>query len=80
LERSQYNESAINIYYLIADGAPGSKDHEAALLRLARLAETEYADREQAKSFYAEMIEIFPGGAMADEAKRNLTRLSATRV
>lgn len=75
LERIAANELAVRVYYLMGEINPQSPDYEAALMRLAHLAEQAYQDQEMAKGFYQELMQRFPNGAMAGEAHRALAQM-----
>ena len=76
LERIASNELAVRVYYLIGEINPQSTDYEAALVRLAHLAQQAYGDQEMAKGFYQEIMERFPNGQMAGEAHRALSQMT----
>lgn len=76
LERAAANELAIRVYYLMGEINPQSPDYEAALMRLAHLAEQAYGDQEMAKGFYRELMQRFPNGQMAGEAHRALAQMA----
>lgn len=79
LERIAANEQAIRLYYLMGEIDPQSTDYEAALLRLAHIAQQAYQDQEMAKGFYQELMQRFPNGQMAGEAHRALSQMSRPR-
>jgi hypothetical protein len=70
LERFHANDEAIRLYYRMGELFPTAPDFEVALFRLGRIAEQVYLDQAMARSFYAEMLRLFPQGPMAAEAQR----------
>jgi hypothetical protein len=70
LERQYSNDEAIRLYYRMGELFPTAPDFEVALFRLGRIAEQVYLDQAMARSFYAEMLRLFPQGPMAAEAQR----------
>jgi hypothetical protein len=75
LERIGAFERAVRVYYLLGQANPYSFDFEAALLRLACIAEHPYADQPQALAFYSELLRLFPEGATALLAEEALEKL-----
>ena len=74
LERAASYDQAIQIYYRLGETKAHSFDFEAALWRLARLAEEVYADPQQAGAFYAEMRRLFPDGRWSAETPPEAAR------
>jgi hypothetical protein len=76
LERIAAYERAVRVYYLLGQVNPHSFDFEAALIRLACIAERPYADQQQALDFYSELLRLFPDGDKATLAQEALEKLT----
>ena len=79
LERAGDHDGAVRLYNRMCEVFLPCPDTEMAYLRVARIMEQTYGDRVQARFCYAQMLELFPQGAMCLEAEGGLRRLPAPR-
>ena len=77
LETAANQTGAARMYRRVAELFPTSTDAEVAWFRMGRLQETYHGDRAQAAACYAQLLQRFPQGTMAAEAKRALEHLKA---
>lgn len=75
LEQRYANELALHIYWRICETDPHAQDSERAFFRLGYIMETAYRDTEQAIGAYEEVLNLFPHGALAFDARQALARL-----
>jgi membrane associated rhomboid family serine protease len=67
---------AARLYRLVYEIAPNGPDSEMALLRFGHVAERQASDIGQAIAAYEQMIEQFPHGEMAHQAREGIARLA----
>jgi membrane associated rhomboid family serine protease len=77
LEKAGESTEAVRLYHRLCEVFPPCPDMEIAYLRVARLMEQIFSDKNQAQFCYRKMTELFPQGAMIAEAQRGLQRLSS---
>ena len=77
LETSSNQTDAARMYRRVAELFPTTADAEVAWFRMGRLQETYYGDRVQAAACYTQLLQRFPQGAMAADARRSLEDLKA---
>ncbi len=75
VEASGAFQTAWQLYARVYEMSPASPDGEAALARMARMAETVYKSPEQAKQIYAKLLQEFPYGQNALDARTAMSRL-----
>ena len=77
LETASNQTDAARMYRRVAELSPTSADAEVAWFRMGRLQETYHGDRTQAAACYTQLLQRFPQGAMAADAKRALENLKS---
>ena len=76
LEKAGDCNDAVRLYHRLCEVFPPCPDVEMAYLRVGRLMEQVFGDRNQAHFCYAQMMKLFPQGAMSAEAQNGLRRLA----
>jgi membrane associated rhomboid family serine protease len=79
LEQARSYDYAVRIYRRVIEIGPQSQDAEMALHRIGRIFERIMNDREQAHYYYSELVNRFPGGRLAEEARASLSLLPLPR-
>ena len=77
LETTSNQTDAARMYRRVAELFPTTSDAEVAWFRMGRLQETYHGDRVQAAACYTQLLQRFPQGTMAGDAKRALEQLKA---
>ena len=77
LETASNQTDAARMYRRVAELFPTTPDAEVSWFRMGRLQETYHGDRAQAAACYTQLLQRFPQGTMAADAKRALENLKS---
>lgn len=79
LEQARNFDYAVRVYRRVFEIGPQSPDAEVALHRIGRIYERVLNDRDQAQHYYAEVVNRFPGGRLAEEARTSLSLMPSPK-
>ena len=80
LEKAMAYETAVRIYRRLCEVHPASADAESSHLRVGRIMEQFYGDKQQAQFCYSEILKQNPQGPLSLEARQALRRLGLPAV
>ena len=80
LEKAMAYETAVRIYRRLCEVHPASADADSSHLRVGRIMEQFYGDKQQAHFCYSEILKQNPQGPLSLEARQALRRLGLPAV